>query len=133
MTHPQLKAVADRTTAFCVAANLKESAARPVSTLRWLDRFTFPIGFDHTKTFYSAQHKIHLCITEPYNSTDWALESLRELAAKRGNRTFSFAVAPEGTGLWFPGSCFPLLVCREGYDDWLNQIALLLPRAQEAA
>lgn len=132
MMHPHIRAVSERTAAFCAAANLIKSNARPSSVLRWLDKWAFPPGFDHTKVFYSPDKQIHLCITEPYNSTDKALASLRELAAEKGKiNAFSFAVAPQGLGLWNPGDCFPLLVCIEGHSNWLSQVALLLPSRTE--
>ncbi len=117
--------VSSRKKAWCKATGLRPSRARNKSVLRWLDAYMLPLGFYHTGVYYHPPTGLHIILTEPYHSTGMALLSLRKLA-ERLSGSFNFAEGKPGTGIWYPGSCMPLLVggCTK---EMLEVFAALLP------
>ena len=111
---------------WCARTGLRTSSARPSTVIRWFDYWRFPDGFDHTRVYYSPKFRTHIILTEPYHSTEHALFSVQEMAEVRGG-DYSFAIGAAGSGIWYPGSCFPLLIARTGFGDLLDSFASLLP------
>ncbi len=123
-----LSNVSERKKAWCKATGLQPSRAKIQTVFRWLYAHDMPIGFDHTCVFYHPPTGLHIILTEPYHSTGMALLSLRKLA-ERLSGSFNFAEGKPGTGIWYPGSCMPLLVggCTK---EMLEVFAALLPNGQ---
>ena len=119
-----------RRAAWCDSMGLRQSNARPTAVLRWLDGYSFPPGFDHTGVYYSPRGRFHLLLTEPYHSTEKALLSIQSTAEAR-NGEYGFAVGGAGTGLWYPGSCAPLLIAAKWAEWRLEEFAAGLPTADE--
>lgn len=101
---------------------LIKSSASHQKVLRWLNQYTLPGGFDHTEIYYFQHMKFHILITEPYHSTDEALESISKLAESKGKK-FSYALGDKDHGLWYPGYCFSLLIGDVQYRDYINFFA----------
>lgn len=120
-----LSNVSERKKAWCKATGLQPSRAKNQTVFRWLYAYSLPLGFDHTYVYYHPPTGLRIMLTEPYHSTGRALLSLRELAEKRGGR-FNFAEGKPGTGIWYPGSCMPLLV-GDCTKEMLEVFAALLP------
>ncbi len=108
------------------ATGLKISGAKPSSVLPWLDKYTYPPGFDHTGIYYWPSKNIHILITEPYHATDGALSAVKTLSVGKG--IFAHAVGCSIAGLWSPGHCPSLLISVEWAQDFLNRFAGALPR-----
>lgn len=101
-----------REESWCKETGLQKSSARPARVLPWLDKYTSPPGFDHTRIYYSPARKLHILITEPYHSTDEAVKSLDRLDKANGEGGYSRAFGKAGTGIWNPGNCLVLLICK---------------------
>lgn len=130
MVGQQQATFATRRDAWCNAMGLRQSIARPTAVLRWLDGYRFPPGFDHTGVYYSPRGRFHLLLTEPYHSTETALLSIQSIAEAR-NGEYGFAIGGAGTGLWYPGSCVPLLIAARWAEWRLEEFAAGLPTADE--
>jgi len=115
-----------RKEAWCKATGLVKSNARYAAALPWVSNYQLPAGFDHTRVYYSKEHKLHVIVTEPYHTAQNALLSLQKLAAHKG-KSFAHALGEKGRGLWYPGSCFALLAARAGSEEFLLKCVRLLP------
>jgi len=116
----------DRQAAWCAATGLKESTASVYRVLKFLDRWPYPRGFDHTMVFYHRAERFHIAMTEPYHTTEQALESVA-LAAKTAGAAFAFVSPGTERGMWSPGHCYPLLIGPYGKQAMLDGFAALLP------
>ena len=108
------------------ATGLKYSGARFNKSLPFLDKYIKPSGFDHSCVYYSPEHKLHILITEPYHTAGHALAEVKNLATRAG-ADFAFSEGSQGSGLWYPGYCFPLLLAKRGTEKLLNFYAQALP------
>ena len=111
---------------WCKATGMKPSKANPQSVLRWLPSWRYPSGLDQTGVYYWPAKRVHILITEPYHSTDRAIASLMEMAESAGGE-FSSCFGAAGSGLWYPGACFPVLVACLWAGEFLPQLAAALP------
>ena len=108
------------------ATGLKYSGARFNKALPFLEKYIKPLEFDHSCVYYSKEHKLHILITEPYHTAGQALSEVKKLASCAGV-DFAFATGAHGSGLWYPGSCFTLLLARHGTEKLLEFYAQALP------
>jgi hypothetical protein len=115
-----------RVNEWCAATGLKRSSARHSSVFNWMEWHKAPEGFDHTRIFYYPEDKLHIMITEPYWAPEKALKGILFMPERR-DADFSFAVGPEGAGLWYPGECRALIVARPSAQELIEKFASLLP------
>jgi hypothetical protein len=123
-----MDAVNAREAEWCKATGLRRSRARAPSALRWLpDTWNLPFGFDHSFVYYYKPERVHIILTEPYESVDCALDGLRLFAGLYGG-AYSTMRGDKGTGIWYPPYTLPLLIGRPGTERLLEKFAAALPR-----
>ena len=122
------KAFLSRRDAWCKATGLQVSKARITAALPWVEFYRVPQGFDHTHVFYYPQQSLHVLITEPYHSIETALDSIYSISNEK-SKLFSYAIGDAGSGLWYPGSCMPLLLAKHNNSFALRRFANALPTA----
>ena len=116
----------DRQDEWLKVTGLKLSNARFSKVLPWMSDCVHPTGFDHTRVYYSPEHKIHILITEPYHTATEALSSLKKLSKCAGGGCFDYAFGGKNRGLWNPGECWSLLVAKTGTKKYLDFLAYSL-------
>lgn len=116
----------DRQDEWLKVTGLKLSNARLNKVLPWLDDYVHPTGFDHTRVYYSPEHKVHILITEPYHTATEALSSLKKLSMCAGGGCFDYSFGEKNRGLWNPGECWSLIVAKQNTKKYLDFLAYSL-------
>ena len=96
---------------------LKSSKATYNKVLPFLPKYSYPHGLDHVKVMYYPPTKLYVLLSEAYDGGGTAEKTLKELS---GGVSYDYLTWDDGTGIWFPGKCTPLLVARDGSKGFLR-------------
>lgn len=118
---------------WCEKTGLIRSSGRIKRAFSNLNRFNFlekanyP-DFDHSHLYYHQKERVYVLMTEPYHSTEGAVNLLEGFNTNLVIR--SDYIASE-KGLWNPGGCFALLIGPPGTYKLLEFLESHLPQLGE--